>query len=351
MPLGIQRLVTIVFAAAMFLVFAASVLAQAQEPTPGGYRWTKAAPFPEPQEELYGLALNGKMYVIGGFGPRGDPPGIVYEYDPKLDKWSKKKNLPVPVHHQAQAAYNGKIYIFGGCAKQLIGESAVDNTWEYDPVADSYRALAPLPVKRCSAQAELVNGKIYVIGGFTPMEKGKPGTRVTGLNEVYDPATNRWEERSPMPTSRNHAFSGVVNGKIYMIGGRQAAGGAGAASPTDIVEEYDPAKDLWGNVKAPMPTPRSGGGSATYNGKIYAAGGELTTRQFSASFRALEAYEPATNTWTILPSMPVAKHGMGAVFLGNRLYLPSGALTPGSGFGPDTNDATGQNDVLEIPLE
>ena len=42
-------------------------------------RWTKAAAFPEPDEELYGVTANGKMYVIGGFGG-GKGRGLVYEY-------------------------------------------------------------------------------------------------------------------------------------------------------------------------------------------------------------------------------------------------------------------------------
>jgi len=29
--------------------------------------WKKGAPFPEPDEELYGVAANGKLYVIGGW--------------------------------------------------------------------------------------------------------------------------------------------------------------------------------------------------------------------------------------------------------------------------------------------
>ena len=98
---------------------------------------------------------------------------------------------------------------------------------------------------------------------------------------------NTWTERSPMPTSRDHAFSGVVNNKIYVIGGRIGAGNVPATSNIDVVEEYDPATNLWGAVKQKMPTPRSGGGVATYNGRIYVAGGEITNRQFSAAFRAL----------------------------------------------------------------
>ena len=158
--------------------------------------------------------------------------------------------------------------------------------------------------------------------------------------------------RSPMPTSRNHAFSGVVNGKIYIIGGRQGAGAIPVTSPTDIVEEYDPATNLWGAVKERMPTPSSGGGVATYNGKIYVSGGELQTRQFAAAFKALEAYDPATNTWTILPSMPSARHGNASGFIGNKLHQVSGKMEGGGEpdmAGTEHPYATAAHDVMEIP--
>jgi N-acetylneuraminic acid mutarotase len=112
----------------------------------GQPRWSKAAPFPEPEEELYGTVVNGKFYVLGGFGIGGNAPGLVYEYDPAADRWTKKKNMPVHVHHQAQTALNGKLYVFGGCLKGISGEGGTQNAWEYDPVADSWRALAQLSV-------------------------------------------------------------------------------------------------------------------------------------------------------------------------------------------------------------
>ena len=374
-----------ILAVAIASTVIATVAMHAQNPPARGMRWSKAAPFPEPEEELYGTVINGRFYVVGGFGfnplppggtvtlnppPQaggnagragggaanagpcgGCPPGLVYEYDPGPDKWTKKKDIPVHVHHQAQAAFNGKLYIFGGCLRAITGEGGTTNVWEFDPVADSYRALAPLPVKRCSAIAETVNGKIYVIGGLEPLENGQ-GTRVTGRNEMYDPAANTWSERSPMPTSRDHAFSGVVNNKIYVIGGRIGAGNIPATTNIDVVEEYDPSTNLWGVVKDRMPTPRSGGGAATYNGKIYVGGGELQNRQLAAAFRALEAYDPASNTWEILPSMPSSRHGNAMGFIGNRLHVVSGKQEGGGANDMTGNSphpyATADHDVLEI---
>src|ERR1051325_1892455 len=68
-------------------------------------QWTKAAPFPIPEEELYGSVVNGKFYVLGGFGVGGMAPGLVFEYDPASDRWTRKKDMPVKVHHQAQASF------------------------------------------------------------------------------------------------------------------------------------------------------------------------------------------------------------------------------------------------------
>ena len=90
------------------LAFVTSALAQM--PTSP---WKKGAPFPEPDEELYGVTVNGKLYVIGGWGD-GKARGVNYEYDPATDRWTKKAPMPRPAHHAALAAANGKIYVMGG---------------------------------------------------------------------------------------------------------------------------------------------------------------------------------------------------------------------------------------------
>lgn len=144
----------------------------------------------------------------------------------------------------------------------------IDNVWKYDPATDGWKALAALPTKRGSANAAVVRGKIYVIGGAglhpgskeTSARPARPH-RSLGTNEFYDPATNAWATRNPMPTARNHAASGVVNGKVYVIGGWIGAAFITVASNVDIVEEYDPVSDQWGRLLEPVPGgPRSGRG-------------------------------------------------------------------------------------------
>jgi N-acetylneuraminic acid mutarotase len=209
------------------------------------------------------------VWVFGGLpiGNTAAPKGLVEEYDIAANTWTKRNKMPLPAHHLAVTEYKGKLYVFGGGAQlEPNGPNwvPINNAWEYDPATDHWKALAPMPTARGAANAATVGDKIYVIGGASV----HPGQKIVGLsaqtphralgtNEMYDPENNTWQERSPMPTSRNHAAIGVVNGKIYVLGGRLGAVFVNA-SPTDVVEEYDPATDSWGYAKAKMNMARSG---------------------------------------------------------------------------------------------
>ena len=353
MSSAIKRMLAAVATVAVILT--GTAVAQA----PGQGRWTKFAPFPEPSQEIGGTSVNGKLYIIGGLpfaaGQSPAPKGIVWEYDGATDKWAKRKNMPAPAHHVAVTSYRGKLYVFGGGTQVEPGGSnwvPTNKAWEYDPAADTWRELAPMPTARGAAVAVEVGGKMYVIGGASV----HPGQKIVGLNatvphralgtnEEYDPATNTWRSRSPMPTARNHAAIGAVNGKIYVLGGRIGSVFV-VASNADVVEEYDPATDSWGLLKARMPLARSGTAYGTFGGKIYVAGGEFLDNDIVGTFRDLDAYDPAANRWTSFPPLPLARHGTVGGIITNRFHVVSGHLQSGAVFGtPMDSDA---NDGFEL---
>ena len=317
---------------------------------------SRAAPFPEASEELHGIGAGGKLYVFGGLAPGWKPKGLVYEYDPAKDTWTKKKNMPIASHDVALAEINGKIYVIGGFKYPDAGPAAwqpMDNVWEYDTAADTWKALAPLPTKRGSPNALVANGKIHVIGGAglhpgskeTVVHPARPH-RSLGTHEVYDPASNSWETKQSMPTARNHAAAGYVNGKIYIIGGRIGAAFITRASNIDIVEVYDVATDQWGDLKAPMPTPRSASTWGVHKGLIYIAGGEQRTSQFQRTFRAVEAYNPANNRWSQLPPMEFPRHGLAGDIINGKFHLVSGDAA--SGGAPGTHIDSDVHEVIDL---
>jgi N-acetylneuraminic acid mutarotase len=336
-------------------LLAACVATPAAAQAPQG-PWLTLAPFPVPSEEVLGMAANGKMYVFAGLAPAWKPKALVYEYDPASNGWAQKKPMPLPSHHIAFTELNGKIYGFGGFRSPESGPPAwdpIDNAWEYDPAADTWKALAPLPSKRGAASAAALNGKIYVTGGAGSL----PGVKENGIHparphnvvatvDVYDPATNTWSSVRPMLLARNHHASAGVGGKLYVIGGRVGSAFiSGTSNNVDLVEAYDPATDLW-TARLRMPTPRSAIAAGVYGNYIVVPGGEMQNWQFLAAFKAVEAYDTARNTWQILPSMPHQRHGLAVGVAGNRLYTVSGTgQSAGNGIAdPDVN----YNEALKL---
>jgi N-acetylneuraminic acid mutarotase len=93
----------------------------------------------------------------------------------------------------------------------------------YDSKTDKWQIIPPLPQALNYIMPAVVNGKIYVIGGQTP-ESSEPD-KAGFVNSVYeyDPAIGKWTARAPMPTMRGGGVAAVVDGKIYVAGGRPAA--------------------------------------------------------------------------------------------------------------------------------
>src|SRR5262249_17884503 len=286
------------------------------------------------------------------------PTALAYEFDPAANKWTQKKPMQLPSHHVAFTTLNDKIYAFGGFNLPDSGPPAwrpLDNAWEYDPAADTWKPLAVMPTKRGAAGAAVVNGKIYVVGGAT----SRPGVTETGIHparpppglatvEESDPATNPRPERRPLLTARNHHAVAAVGDKIYAIGGRIGSAFISRGSNNiDLVEAYDPAADTWTAVER-MPTARSAIGAGVYKGHILVPGGEVQDRRFLAAFKAVEMYDPATNRWQILPSMPHPRHGLAVGVVGDRFYTVSGdGQSAGNGI---PHSAVPFNEALQLDL-
>jgi len=107
---------------------------------------------------------------------------------------------------------------------------------------------------------------------------------------------------------------------LFAIGGRPLDPGRNY----DLVEAYDPATDRW-TPRSPMPSRRGGLAAAALEGKIDVVGGEAR----SSVFANHEVYDPAADRWAAAPPLPVARHGLAAAAVGGRLYVIGGGPKPG----------------------
>ncbi|HKZ94440.1 MAG TPA: DUF2341 domain-containing protein [Candidatus Bathyarchaeia archaeon] len=285
--------------------------------------WTDKQPLPDPRADPSAAVYNGKIYVFGGyyFGT-GDVRRETYEYDPLLNSWTRKADMPSARWGPIAVEFNGLIYVFSGTVNVNEVYNPTTETWttknpppfysnqglmaakygdrihlfynlnhyEYDPATDSYTPKAPMPTPRTWAACAVVGNRIYLIGGY------RDTVGAVNANEAYDPATNSWTTQAPMPTGK---YGGgreqpVINGRIYVTHGRSVE-----FYVSNYV--YDPSTNSW-EQKSPAVHPRAGSAAAVINNKMYVIGGVVIREgEIPTGLNYNEQYDPATDTWIESP--------------------------------------------------
>ena len=299
---------------------------RASQGTPGAVTpevngWAIGTAMPLARAENAVAELNGKIWVLGGWPPGRLTSNLVQIFDPATGFWSLGPSLPQPLHHTHAAAVGGKLYVTGGETDgAFTGRPGkeVANTWVHDPAVGGWEARAPMPTARSAGGEAVLDGKIYVAGG---RDRGGPAF------EMYDPATDKWEKLPDIPSQRNHLAIAALNGKIIVAGGRTSPGFT--AERLDVVEIYDPKTRRW-TKGAPLPAPRGEITGAAVAGCMFVFGGEGERTHVLGLTPNTYGYNPRANRWTKLPDLPIAVHGLkGSAVVGGRIFLPGGGLTLG----------------------
>jgi N-acetylneuraminic acid mutarotase len=276
-----------------------------EPPLPEG--WRELAAMEAGLGEAAAALWDGKIYVAGGF----DTSKAAQVLDVAKGTWQRIEKLPAGTDNAGAAAADGKIYVVGGEGAALQIYDVASGTW-------SLGAAPPRP--RFASVVERIGDELHLVGGWSFDRSNNVSLR---SHDVYDLRTGAYRARAEMPTARNHALSGVIDGKLYVTGGR-APGHEGAdASNVSATEVYDPATDQW-SAGAALPTPRSGGASAVLDGKLYVLGGGLPGNSVHA---VIERYDPATDRWEQLGEMPAAFTGHRALAFEGSLYVFGGFST------------------------
>lgn len=115
-------------------------------------------------------------------------------------EWGKRAPLLQPNSEMAVAELGGKIYVVGGYPSNSV---SVDVVQVYDIKSDSWRLTTPYPTTINHASAVGINGILYVIGGQTNAGTQTELSRYVTAVYAYDPKTEKWLPRAPMPTARS----------------------------------------------------------------------------------------------------------------------------------------------------
>jgi N-acetylneuraminic acid mutarotase len=277
---------------------------------------------PSVRQEHSAIGFDGEVYVIGGFTP--SVTASVQVYNPELDNWRDVADFPETLHHASVATVGDELYVLG--FNRGGGFSDIDGrVFAYNATADEWTPRTPMPdgTERSSSCIAALGTKIYLIAGSL---NTNGNTTAVVHSSVYDTVLDEWEILPDAPSPREHCIAGAVGGKVYVVSGRD-----GRISGVDPETwEFDPATNEF-SQRAPIPTPRGGTAGAVLGNKIYIFGGEGNDADPNGIFHAVEAYVPSTDTWETLPNMLIGRHGFAAAVVGDRIYLPGGADSQGFG--------------------
>jgi len=256
--------------------------------------------------------------------------------------WEEAPALPNPITGNAVASYeraDGSATVFSVFGVEEPGAGPAARAYRWEVGTPAWEEIAPVPgLPRLGAAAQVVGGRLYVIGGRTGATEG--GEAVLGSVDVYDPASGTWSAGAPMPVPVADAVSAVWSESlIYLVSGR------GASGPLADVQVYDPAGDRWLRATPIQGPPVFGhAGAIARDAIVYLDGARGTDGALEASaWRGdIDPANPTSVSWARLPDHPgPALFGAAAGAAGTRVLFFGGGDRPhgSDGSGPDGRPA------------
>ncbi len=195
----------------------------------------------------------------------------VLTYDLTTSVWGTTTSLPAAQTCGGLVCINNTLYYYGGL--NAANTADLNTTWALDLTnpAAGWQARAAMPDARNHLGAAVINGIAYAVGGahLYNMTKGNDAEV-----DAYDPVADVWTRVAPLPVawSSNETTTMVVNNKIVIVGGQTNGGYDGIY--LDSIAAYDPAANQWA-VVGHLPEANEGQSVAFVNGQVIVAGGTV----------------------------------------------------------------------------
>ena len=269
-----------------------------------------------PVQQVGAAVLGGRIWVAGGLtGPESATTKTEF-YDPTIGTWDQGPDLPVPLHHAMMVSYQNTVWVIGGFEPQGSDVSGVASArvLRLNQAQTGWTDGPELHHARAAGAAAVVGNKIVVVGGRTAGTSAAPVTPT----EVFD--GTGWQDYADIPVPGDHVAAASDGTYLYAVGGRKLE----VTASTAAVQRFDPNADRWTPLPA-MPGAVSDCGAAVVGGRLIVVGGE----SIGTVFNTVRAYDLTSSTWSTLPDLAVARHGLAVAAIGNTLYAIDGAAEPG----------------------
>lgn len=175
------------------------------------------------------------------------------------------------------------------------------------PSRAQWLAAPPMGTARTGAASAVLDGRLYVVGGRDA------GGALLASAEAFTPAAG-WAPIAPLDDGRSDAQLVAYQGRLYLLGGFDSS------DDTDDVEIYDPALDRWDDADRDLDRSRAGLAAGVAGGAMYVLGG-AREGQFLSSAETFDGddwqiYAP----WTLTP----ARASAGTASTGDAIVVAGG---------------------------
>ena len=252
---------------------------------------------------------------------------------PYAGPWGYVPNYPMPIKDNGVVrGDDGTVYSIAGVTSGGRTEIGV---FAFDPDSTIWQPRAALSYQRAQPAAAWLDGRIYVVGGWAV--NGLPVPEL----EIYSPGADSWDTVADYPENVSYVSCGGIGSRLYCAGGvTETVDGDVQVIARAYV--YDPGTDAWAPVES-MPFGLWGAGYAAANGVLLVSGGATENSVTNEGF----AYDPAADRWTPIPNAneTVVRGGSACGFYkvggdSGRGPSPRAEILPGYGSCGASNDLT-----------
>jgi hypothetical protein len=251
--------------------------------------WSELPAPPEVRSGATSAWTGSQLLVWGGYeyvGSNEDPEDDGFAFDAATRRWGSIPPSPLAGRLDAASAWTGReLLIWGGWDGGFRDPPYFDDGAAFDPVAGTWRMLAPAPIEARSAFSVWTGEELIVWGSTRRAERLRDGA-------AYDPSTDSWRTIADGPIDITDG-SAVWTGEDMIVFGAALDGNNHADTPTGVGAAYHPASDTWRALPPSDLSPQ-----AMTAGWL---NGELIAWDYE---HASAAYDPGTDAWRALPDVP-----------------------------------------------
>lgn len=230
--------------------------------------------------------------------------------------WHPAAPSPIARAEGPGVVVNGKLYVVGGFNSRNL--DVTNRHYAYDPQADRWQRLADMPVSNTHIVGAVDGDTVWYAGGYV----GKhPGKAIRDVYKYHVPS-DRWTKGPPLPEPRAAGVLVRLGRNLHYISGlsldRDTNYGDHWILPLDGVQQWTP--------RAPMPMPRGHMGAAVLDGKIYVVGGQFHHDNHRRDLAYVHRYDPGPDKWTEMAPLPfaVSHIELSTVVWKGRIYIFGG---------------------------